>query len=129
MSTSAMVDNRLVRALREGAGALPADLTLLRGYLRMIDGLLAEKAAELEPCWAQACAAAAEIETLQALEGAVAERAISVCATDFSGIRLKLEIWRALAAGAPEGDLNTERGRLILSVVADLERLCREPCA
>jgi hypothetical protein len=125
MVTGTRLDDRLVRALREGAGALPEDLTLLRAYLRLIEGLLAEKAVEIEPSWIQSCAAAAEVETLQRLEEAVVERAIAVRAADVDAVRVKLEIWRALAAGEPEGDLSAPRDRLILSIEADLARLCR----
>ena len=68
MTVATKLDNRLVRALHEGAEALPGDLAELRSYLRLIEALLTEKAAELEPSWQQACAAAAEITTLQTLE-------------------------------------------------------------
>lgn len=125
METGTKLDDRLVRALREGASALPEDLTRLRAYLRMIDALLAEKAAEVEPTWALACAAAAEIETLQTLEAAVAERAIATNARDLGEVRAKLEIWRALAAGAADGDMTSPRNRLVMSVEADLERIAR----
>lgn len=124
MRTETKLDNRLVRAIREGAEALPDDLTLLCRYLRMIDGLLAEKAAELDNSWTQACASAAEIDTLHALEAAVAERAIAVRAKDLSEMLAKLSIWRALASGDPDADLGTPRSRLVLSVEADLERFC-----
>ena len=66
--TEQYLDINLMRAMREGTSALPADLGKLRGYLRMIGALLEEKARELEPSWEQACAAAAEIGTLQELE-------------------------------------------------------------
>lgn len=125
MRTETKLDNRLVRAIREGADALPEDLTLLCRYLRLIDGLLAEKAAELEPSWTQACASAAEIETLQALETAVTERAIAVRAREPSEILAKLAMWRELASGDPDADLGTPRSRLVLSIEADLERFCR----
>ena len=69
--------------------------------------LLAEKAAELEPSWEQACAAAAEIVTLQDLETTVAERAIAVRAESLKDVRAKLAIWRALAPGAEDGDMGT----------------------
>lgn len=126
MHANGKLDNRLVRALREGAAVLPEDLTLLNGYLTMIDRLLAEKAVELEPSWSKACASAAEIDTLQALEATVAERAIAVAAADLGAVRAKLAIWRALADGAPDDDPSTPRNRLILSVEADLERLSRK---
>lgn len=123
MRVKTTLDDRLIRALREGGAALPDDLTLLKSYLKMIDRLLAEKAVEVEPSWSQACDAAAEIQTLQTLEEVVAERTIAVKAGDLGAVRAKLEIWRALAPGAPEGDLGTLRSRLILSVEADLQRL------
>jgi hypothetical protein len=125
MSSGTTLDNRLVRALREGAEALPGDLGQLRAYLRLIETLLAEKAAELEPSWDQACAAAAEITTLQTLEATVAERAIAVPAGSLAEVRAKLAIWRALAPGAEDGDMRSPRNRLILSVEADIERLSR----
>ena len=77
----------------------------------MIGSLLEEKAAELEPSWEQACAAAAEIATLQDLEASVAERAIAVRAESLEEVRAKLAIWRALAAGGEDGDLRTPPSR------------------
>ena len=53
--------------------------------------------------------------------------AIAVPADGLDGVRTKLAIWRALAAGAEDGDMRTPRNRLILSVEADLERLSRSP--
>jgi len=129
-ATSAQLDRRLVRALREGAAALPDDLAVLNRYLGMIEVLLAEKATEVEPSWNAAVAAAAEIETLQRLEGVVAERAIAVEAESLGDIFAKLEIWRALAEGAADAagedaEGRSARDRLVLSVVSDVERLCR----
>ena len=121
--TERHLDISLLRAMREGTSALPPDLGKLRGYLRMIGALLEEKARELEPSWEQACAAAAEIATLQDLEASVAERAIAVRADRLDHVRSKLAIWRALAAGSDDGDLCSPRNRLILSIEADLERL------
>mgnify|MGYP003405978695 CR=1 FL=1 len=127
MQTITRIDDRLLRAMRRGADALPDDLALLRAYLRTIDALLAEKATEVEPTWAEACAAAAEVETLMGLETAVAEKAISVRAGNLEDVRTKLEIWRALAAGATECDMSSPRDRLILSIEADLGRIGRTP--
>jgi hypothetical protein len=117
------LDYRLVRAMREGTGALPADVGCLRGYLRMIEALLAEKAADLEPTWEQACAVAAEIETLQSLEAAVAERAIAIRAEDLATVGGKLAIWAALPPDADDADAGSLRNRLVLSVAADIDRL------
>ena len=121
--TEQYLDINLVRALREGTSALPADLGKLRGYLRMIGALLEEKARELEPSWEQACASAAEIATLQGLETAVAERTIAVRSDGIEQVLAKLAIWRALAAGGEDADLLSPQSRLVLSVEADLERL------
>lgn len=121
--TASNLDDRLMRAMREGHEVLPDDLALLRGYLRLIEGLLAEKATELEPDWAQACASAVEIETLQALESVVVERAIGVRASDVSAMRVKLDIWRLLVAGDEDGHAGSSSHRLVLSVADDLERL------
>ena len=121
--TEQYLDINLVRALREGTSALPADLGKLRGYLRMIGALLEEKARELEPSWEQACASAAEIATLQDLETAVAERTIAVRSDGIEQVLAKLAIWRALAAGGEDADLLSPQSRLVLSVEADLERL------
>ena len=123
METGSRLDYRLVRALRQGTDALPDDIAELRGYMRMIGTLLAEKAAELEPSWEQACAAAAEIETLQDLETSVAERAIAIRAESLATVRGKLAIWRALGPASDDDDMRSPRNRLILSVEADLERL------
>lgn len=120
------LDDRLLRAMRGGPEALPRDLARLRSYLRLIAGLLEEKATEVESNWAQACAAAAELDTLQALEATVAERAIAVEAVDLGDVRVKLEIWRALVEGAPDGDLSLAHNRLILSIECDIARLARK---
>ena len=117
------LDDRLVRAMREGAGVLPADIGSLRGYLRTIEALLAEKAAEVEPSWEQACAVAAEIETLQSLELAVAERAIAIRAEDLHTVRGKLAIWAALSPESGDEDIGSPRNRLVLSVATDIDRL------
>lgn len=123
MDAGAKLDNRLIRALREGTGVLPGDLEQLCGYLRLINGLLAEKANELEPSWAMACASAAEIETLQGLQATVAERAIAVRSASLEAVQAKLKVWRELGAGAEDGDVRSPRNRLILSIEADVERL------
>ena len=102
VTTEPKLDYQLVRALREGSQALPGDIRALGGYLEMIGTLLEEKATELEPSWEQACAVAAEIETLQALEIAVAERAIAVPAESIEAVRGKLAIWRALGPDADD---------------------------
>ena len=102
VTTEPKIDYLLVRALREGSQALPGDIRALRGYLAMIGTLLEEKATELEPSWEQACAVAAEIETLQALELAVAERAIALPADSIEAVRGKLAIWQALGPEADE---------------------------
>lgn len=129
MQTITRIDDRLLRAMRRGADALPDDLPLLRAYLRMIEALLAEKATDVEPTWAEACEAAAEVETLMALETSVAEKAISVRARHLEDVRTKLEIWRALAAGATDCDMSSPRDRLVLSIEADLGRIGRTPRA
>ncbi len=121
------LDYRLVRAIREGTDALPDDVGQLVRYLRLIESLLAEKASEIEPTWELACAAATEVETLHALEAAVAERVIAIEADGLEAIRGKLAIWRALADGDEDGDPASLRNRLILSVAADLERLAGCP--
>ena len=124
VTTEPKIDYRLVRALREGSQALPGDIRALRGYVAMIGTLLEEKATELEPSWEQACAVAAEVETLQALELAVAERAIALAADSLEAVRSKLAIWEALGPDADE-QAESARNRLVRSVMADLERLGR----
>jgi hypothetical protein len=119
------LEMELMRAVRGGSSVLPEDLGRLRGYLRMIGTLLEEKANELEPSWEQACAAAAEIRTLQELEQSVAERAIAIRAQTVDEVRSKLAIWRAIAPDC-DCDDDSPRNRLVLSVEADLERIGRE---
>lgn len=128
MRTDLKLDDRLMRAMRGGPAALPEDLALLRSYLRMIASLLEEKARDLEPDWRQACAAAAEIETLQGLEGAVAERAIGVQASDLEDVRVKLEIWRFLVQASFDEEMSQSHNRLVLSIEADILRLQRGLC-
>lgn len=117
------LDFRLMRSLCEGESVLPDDVESLRGYLGMIEALLAEKASTFEQSWDEACGAAAEIETLHRLETTVAERAISVRAPTLSAVRGKLAIWRTLVKNADEPDCTSPADRLILSIEADLERL------
>ena len=119
------VDDQLLRALREGPDALPMDLNRLHGYLHLISGLLTEKAQEHEPDWAQALAAAAEIETLQDLERAVAEKAVDVPARTLWAVLSKLAIWESLGPCGEEACSTSQRDRLIDSVRADLERIAR----
>jgi hypothetical protein len=119
------VDNRLMRALRHGAEALPDDLSRLHEYLMLIGGLLHEKATELEESWALALAAAAEIETLQKLEAAVSEKAIAVPARDLSEVLIKFAIWNALVAGGDAQEDACDRDRLIRSIRNDIERMAR----
>ena len=128
MNVRTKLDDRLLRAMKEGCDALPGDLDRLAGYLSIVTSLLAERAAELEPSWAMARAAAAEIETLQMLEHAIAERAISVRAATLHEVRSKLAIWHALAPGADDGDPGAPRNRLIHSIDVDLARLARSGC-
>ena len=123
--TQPKLDYRLVRALREGTEALPGDVGELRGYLRMIESLLEEKASELEPAWDTACATAAEIETLLNLELAVAERAITVQATTLEQVRGKLAIWKALGPDTDDSDMLSPRNRLVLSIDEDIARIAR----
>jgi hypothetical protein len=117
------LDYRLLKAIRGGAEALPDDIGCLRGYLRTIETLLADKAGELEPSWDQACAVAAEIETLQALETTVAERAIAIRAETLETVRGKLAIWRVLSPGTEDESAESPRNRLVASVVRDIDRL------
>jgi hypothetical protein len=126
MKLDETLDNGLVRALRGGHAALPECPRRLAGYLRTIERLLAEKAREHEPNWDEACAAAKEIETLQALATAVAERVIALRGQDLPAVLAKLALWRDLApAGEDDACARDLRDRLILSVEADLVRLDR----
>lgn len=118
------LDNQLMRALREGSGALPLDLNRLHEYLQLIDGLLSEKAHEREPDWAAELAAAAEIETLQGLEQAVLEKAMDVPARTLGGVLTKLAIWASLEPGEEAGT-PSHRDRLVDSVRRDIERIAR----
>jgi hypothetical protein len=119
------LDQRLIWVMRCGTAEIPEDLEQLEDYLETIGALLAEKAAELEPTWEQACAAAAEIATLQQLELAVAERAIGLRAVSLPDVRAKLAIWRVLASTAGDAEPDAPCGRLALSIEADLERIAR----
>ena len=119
------VDNRLMRALRHGAEALPDDLGRLHEYLMLIGGLLHEKATELEETWVLALAAGAEIETLQRLEGAVTEKAIAVPAHDLGEVLIKFAIWNALVTGGDTQEDGCDRDRLIRSIRNDIERMAR----
>lgn len=118
----------LTRALRDGPSALPDDLEALVRHLLMLEGLLAEKAAELEPTWALSQASAAEIDIQLQLQEMIVERAIGLRAEAIEGVLAKLTIWRTLSDGA-EGEMRADApprlNRLILSIEADLIRLGR----
>ncbi len=119
------VDDRLMRALREGADALPEDLNRLHEYLMLIGGLLGEKAIEHEETWELALAAAAEIETLHDLEAAVSDKVVAVPARDLREVLIKFAIWGSLEAGCePDGETGV-RGRLVRSIRCDIERMVR----
>jgi hypothetical protein len=118
------LDNQLMRALREGSGALPLDLNRLHDYLQLIGGLLSEKAQEREPDWAAELAAGAEIETLQGLEHAVVEKAMDVPARTLGGVLTKLSIWASLEAGEEAGT-PSHRDKLVDSVRRDIQRIAR----
>jgi hypothetical protein len=117
------MDGGLMRVLRGGIAALPEDLFRLRDYLMMTNDLLAEKAQEVETNWALACAAAAEIETLQRLEALVVEKAAAVPAGSFRDVLAKLDIWEALGPSEAETECGPQRDRLVQSARADIERL------
>ena len=104
------VDDRLVRLLHEGCGALPEHLRQLNADLVLILGLLAEKAIEHEPTWALALASAAEVEQLQHLEVGVARRAARIPARSLEQVLTKLSIWQALEADGEEEDEVSLRG-------------------
>lgn len=126
MNLDETLDNALVRAMRGGHGALPECPRRLAGYLRTIERLLAEKAREHETNWDEACVAAKEVETLQALATAVAERVIAMRGDDLPAVLAKLALWRDLApAGEDDACARAQRDRLVLSVEADLVRLAR----
>jgi len=123
MGCIAKFDNGILAVLQAGGGALPADLGLLSDCLQTLGILLGEKAVELEPSWSDALVDAAEIETLLALEVAVAERAIGIPAASLGDLRAKVAIWRALGEGGADAEPGAPRERLLLSIEADLGRL------
>ena len=122
-------DTRLARALQEGPGVLPADATVLTGYLDMIAELLADHAAVWQESLAEAEESGSEIADLFALQDVVAERAISLRAESVGEVLEKLRIWRRLHSDeecrAEEDGRATPRDRLVLSVEADLARIAR----
>lgn len=124
MGLTDKLDQPLMRALRGGAAALPEDIERLTAYMRLIQQLLGEKAVECEPTWAQTCASAAEIGTLQDLEAAVIERAIGLRLNDLDAVLIKFGLWRTLV----DDDQNGLRDRLVLSLEADLRAIARRSC-
>jgi hypothetical protein len=121
MGLTDKLDDRLLNAMGAGATALPEDMERLRGYMRMIQGLLGEKAEDLEATWAASCATDAEIVTLQELEAAVIERTVGIRAASLGEVIAKLEIWKALAEDCADG----LRDRLVLSALDDLTAIAR----
>jgi len=118
----------LVRALRDGAAALPDDIHRLNADLKLIAELLAEKASESEPTWTLAAASGAEVETLQKLERLVALKAASLEAARLPDVLAKLAMWEALGAGGEDDDTDA-RDRLVGSVRCDLEAMIRATSA
>jgi hypothetical protein len=126
MTLDDALDHALVRALHGGPAALPECPRRLAGYLETIEHLLTEKARENAPTWDEACVAASEVETLLALERAVAERVIGLRGDTIGTVIGKLMVWRALRpAGADDTAMLSLRDRLVLSLEADLIRLAR----
>jgi hypothetical protein len=121
MGLTDKLDDRLLNAMGAGATALPEDMERLGGYMRMIQGLLCEKAEDLEATWSASCASDAEIVTLQELEAAVIERTVGIRAASLGEVIAKLEIWKALADDCSDG----LRDRLVLSVLDDLLAIAR----
>jgi hypothetical protein len=121
MGLTDKLDDRLLNAMGAGATALPEDMERLGGYMRMIQGLLGEKAEDLEATWGASCASDAEIVTLQELEAAVIERTLGIRAASLGEVIAKLEIWKALADDCADG----LRDRLVLSVLDDLLVIAR----
>ncbi len=125
MNDGGLLDDSLTRALREGASALTGDLAALVGHVLLIEGLLGEKATEVEPSWELAVASAAEIEALLRLRDLIVVRAAGILADDLDGVLAKLAIWRILSDGE-EGEIRAEDPRalnlLLLSVEGDLLR-------
>ncbi|MER2509858.1 hypothetical protein [Amaricoccus sp.] len=125
MNDGGLLDGSFVRALSDGPSALPGSLDALIGYLLLIEGLLGEKAVELEPSWDLAEANGAEIETLLRLRELIVERAIGIRADEIDGVLAKLAIWRMLSDGE-EGEIRADEppvlNRLVLSIETDLLR-------
>lgn len=113
-------ESDLMAVLKQGACALPDDLGLLHGYMKLIAGLLAEKAHENQPTLALENAAGAEIETLLRLEALVAARVSEAECQTYACLRAKLDIWNAMTA--PDSD-EIPRELIVRSVRADVTRL------
>lgn len=113
-------ESDLITVLHHGAAALPEDLGQLRGYLRLISGLLAEKAQENQQTLALENAAAEEISLLLDLEALVAAKAAEVSCKGYSCIQAKLDIWDAIEPPDPEP---CPRDTIVQSVRGDVARL------
>lgn len=120
-----MIDDGLMRVLRGGVNEMPDDLTRLHAYLKLVAGLLAEKATEHEPTWEMVRQSAAEIETLHDLEFQVGEKAADVPATNLYGVLTKLMIWETLSGSCSGGDEPSVSDDLVRSVRKDLETIVR----
>lgn len=122
-----MVDDGLMRVMRHGKREMPNDLARLRTYLEMVSRLLSEKAREVEPDWALAEAAIAEIETLQMLETQVAEKVASLHAETLIDIQNKLVIWELLNSLGDDGEEESGLTQLVGSIKRDLDNILRGP--
>jgi hypothetical protein len=111
--------------MRGGPAAMPDDLTELHHCLSRVAEILAEKAVEREPSWTLALGSAAEIDTLLELEAAIARKAAELPGRSLQAVLDKLAIWHLLARGDDDSDEHSLRRPLVLSVIADLQRIVR----
>lgn len=112
--------NDLLAVLQHGTAALPEDLGMLKGYMRVIAGLLAEKACENQPSLALENAAAAEIEILLNLETLVAEKTAAVACKSLECLRSKLDIWDVMEPACSD---DLPREAIVQSVRSDVVRM------
>jgi hypothetical protein len=113
-------ESDLLAVMQHGSAALPEDLGMLKGYMRAIAGLLAEKACENQPTLALEHAAAAEIEILLSLETLVAEKTAAVSCKSLECLRSKLDIWDVMEPACSD---DLPRESIVHSVRGDIARM------
>lgn len=101
--------------------SLPENPDILAGYHRAATGLLAMLAERVEPDWAKAEKALAEIDRLLALQASIVAHVARRPAGSLSDVLAKLKLWSA--SRGDSDDEHSAEDDLVRSALQDLQRL------